>query len=134
MTLVDTGPLVAVCDPRDGRHATALTHLEKFAPAGLQTCEAVLTEACFHLPSPAQRQRLFAAMRGLRVEIVPTRDLQEDVFSWLLKYADHTPDWADACLAVLSSRNPALRVWTYDRGFRTTWRTLGGGTIPLAVR
>ena len=37
-------------------------------------------------------------------------------------YADHEPDWADACLAVLSGRDHDLKVWTYDREFRTTWR------------
>ena len=52
---------------------------------------------------------------------------------WLLKYAEHEPDWADGCLAVLCGRNESLRLWTYDREFRTTWRTPDGRTIRLAV-
>jgi hypothetical protein len=31
-----------------------------------------------------------------------------EVLDWLTKYADHEPDWADACLAVLSARDKDL--------------------------
>ena len=57
-----------------------------------------------------------------------------EVFDWLAKYADQEPDWADGCLAVLSGRHKDLRIWTYDREFRTTWRRPDGTAIPLAVR
>ena len=55
------------------------------------------------------------------------------MFEWLLKYGDHDPDWADGCLAVLSERDSSVKVWTYDREFRTTWRRPNGSAIPLAV-
>jgi hypothetical protein len=57
-----------------------------------------------------------------------------DVLDWLVKYADHEPDWADGCLAVLSGRNKDAKVWTYDREFRTTWRRPNGTAIPLVVK
>ena len=106
MILVDTGPLVALCDPRDAQHGAAVKHLVRLAPDGLSVCQAVLMEACFHLPHRSQRERLRAVLDELNIECVPTDapDFLADVFTWLLKYADHEPDWADGCLAVLCGR------------------------------
>jgi predicted nucleic acid-binding protein len=134
--LTDTGPLVALCDPHDSRHQLALAHLARVAPRGLRVCEAVIVEACVHLPSGAQRHRLRAVLRDLAIEFLPTDDdeFRTDVWLWLLKYQEHAPDWADACLAVLSGRHPRLRIWTYDREFRTIWRRPDGKAIPLAIR
>jgi predicted nucleic acid-binding protein len=136
MILTDAGPLVALCDPRDARHAAALTHLPRLAPTGLRVCEAVLVEACFHLPHRIQRERLRAVLYQLRIESLPTdgQDFRDDVFAWLIKYADHEPDWADGCLAVLCGRDARLKVWTYDREFRTTWRRPDGRAIPMAIK
>jgi predicted nucleic acid-binding protein len=136
MILIDTGPLVAVCDARDGKRRTALKHLQLLATHPFVTCDAVLTEACFHLPHPAQRQRLGALLRELHVEALPAvQDSRfwSDVFRWLTKYADHEPDWADACLAVLSGYDRNVVIWTYDSEFRRTWRRLDGTAVPLAV-
>ena len=137
MILVDTTPLVALCDARDQKHRLAVKHLGSLASGEFVVCDAVLTEACFHLPSPPQRQRLRALLED--VNMLPVRLAEEssfwsEVFEWLLKYADHEPDWADACLAVLSGRHRQARVWTYDLEFRTTWRRPNGTVIPLAVR
>jgi predicted nucleic acid-binding protein len=136
MIAIDTTALVALCDARDSRHRMALRDLETLAPAPLGTCEAVLMEACFHLPHAAQRHRLRAVLEQLHVAALPgtvDRGFWRDVLGWLSKYADHEPDWADGCLAVLSGRDPSLTVWTYDREFRTTWRRPDGTAIPLAV-
>jgi predicted nucleic acid-binding protein len=136
MILIDTGPLVALCDPRDGLHARAATDLRKLAGRSLVTCEAVLVEACFHLLHPIQRARLRAVIDELEITVASTHapTFHDQVFDWLAKYADHDPDWADACLAVLSGQDRELRVWTYDREFRTTWRRLDRTAIPLAIR
>ena len=56
-----------------------------------------------------------------------------DVLNWLARYADQEPDWADGCLAVLCGRDERLKVWTYDREFRTIWRRPDGTAIPMAV-
>jgi hypothetical protein len=37
-------------------------------------------------------------------------------------------------LAVSDSHDKALKVWTYDTEFRTTWRRPDGTAIPLAIR
>jgi predicted nucleic acid-binding protein len=134
--LVDTGPLVALCDARDPLHATAIAHLPGLARPGFRVCESVLTEACFHLPHRAQRHRLRAVLQELHFESFPTGtdDFRDAVFDWLLRYAEHQPDWTDGCLAVLCGQQPRLKLWTYDREFRTTWRRPDGRAIPLAVR
>jgi hypothetical protein len=97
----------------------------------------VLTEACFHLPQRSQRLRLKGLLQELDIEPVPTdRDaaFRSQMFDWLTKYANHEPDWADACLAVLSGHDADVRIWTYDKEFRTAWRRPNGTAIPLAVR
>jgi len=135
--LIDTTPLVALCDGRDSKHRIALKHLKLLAADEFVVCDAVLTEACFHLPYRNQRQRLRALLGDLNVQPIPImheRDFFLEVLDWLTKYGDHEPDWADACLAILSGRDEGLKVWTYDREFRTTWRRPDGTAIPLAVR
>lgn len=138
MILIDTTPLVALCDARDGKHRLAVRQLESLAGTdSFAVCDAVLTETCFHLPSGQQRLRLRSLLRDLNVLAVPRPSEREswfDVLGWLAKYADHEPDWADGCLAVLSGRDAAITVWTYDREFRTIWRRPNGTRIPLAVR
>lgn len=136
MILVDTTPLVALCDRRDSKHSAAVKHLASLAGDAFVTCEAVITETCFHLPHRSQRHRLRALLRDLDVLPLPVtcdRDFWFEVFEWLGKYADHEPDWTDACLSVLSGRDETLKVWTYDREFRTMWRRPNGTAIPLAV-
>jgi len=137
MILVDTTPLVALCDARDSQHDVAVKELEKLASAGLCTCEAVLIESCFHLPHREQRQRLHALLDALAVSSLSgpcDRRFWSDALNWLAKYAEHEPDWADACIAVLCGHDRRLKVWTYDREFRTTWRRPDGTIIPLAIR
>jgi predicted nucleic acid-binding protein len=137
MILVDTAPLVALCDPRDGLHRRALGDLDRLARRPLSVCSAVLTEACFLLPHPVQRERLRRLLDELPVRPVVVADeapVWEDAFRWMHRYAEHEPDWADAYIAALSGRERRASVWTYDSEFRTTWRRLDGGRVPLAVR
>jgi predicted nucleic acid-binding protein len=133
---VDTGPLVALYDPRDRRHRTAVAQFAELEAETFGTCDAVLVEASFHLPWSSQRHRLRALLDELRPEPLPgTADATYwiEVLDWLIKYADQEPDWADGCLAVLCGRDLRLRVWTFDREFRTTWRRHDGTAIPMAL-
>lgn len=138
MIFVDTTPLVALCDPRDAYHARALRELDRLAARGsLRVCEPNLTEACFLLERPALRARLERLVLDLPIPgWVPPDidDFHAEVFSWLAKYDEHTPDWADGWLTVAASRERKARVWTYDSEFSTTWRRADGTKIPLAVR
>jgi predicted nucleic acid-binding protein len=134
--LIDTGPLVALCDERDSRYESAVERLEDLAKADFAICDAILGEACFHLPRKMQRQRLQTWLDEFDVVSLPASAdtaFRRDVFAWLLKYSDHEPDWADACIAVLCGTDRALSVWTFDQEFRTIWRRPDGTRIPLAV-
>ena len=139
MILIDTTPLVALCDNRDRLHARAVKDLTSLAHEEFALCEAVLTEACFHLSHQSQRQR--RRMRMLLDELdarpyvsTPAPEFRFEAFAWLEKYGEHEPDWADACMAVVCGHDRTLRVWTYDREFKTTWRRPNGTMIPLAAR
>ena len=136
MIAIDTTPLVALCDARDAKHSTAVKDLDRLAADDFAICDAVLTEACFHLPYRTQRLRLRDLLLELSVSTLPAGSdpaFWSEAFDWLVNYADQDPDWADACLAVLSGRHKQWKLWTYDREFRTTWRRPNGTAIPLAV-
>ncbi|MBI2203992.1 MAG: PIN domain-containing protein [Candidatus Rokubacteria bacterium] len=137
MILLDTAPLVALCDPRDALNAAALRDLDRIGREPLVACGAVLTEACALLTRSIQRKRLRRFLDEFAVTAYLADDesrLWAEVFEWLDKYEDHEPDWADGYLAVVSGRERRFRVWTYDREFRTIWRRPDGTRIPLAPR
>jgi predicted nucleic acid-binding protein len=136
LILIDANALVALVDKSDALHARAIADLRALERSQFATCEAVLAEACYHLPSRGERLRLRALLAAFDVVAIPaTRNLEylDAVFDWLAKYAEHEPDWADGCLAVLSGQEATARVWTYDREFRTTWRRPDGKRIRMAV-
>ena len=135
MILADTGPLVALCDERDAHHARALREIDRVGRRKLVVLAAVLCEACFLLDGRALRARLHALLGKLEMDGLPEehgRPFRDSVFAWLAQYADHQPDFADACLAVASSRERSVKVWTFDSEFVTTWRHPDGGRIPVA--
>ena len=137
MILVDTTPLVALCDARDSLHRLAWRHLGRFSGERFAVCDPALTEACFHLPHHQQRRRLRRLLEELNVTVMTAAgelSLWWSVFDWIEKYSDQEPDWADGYIATLCGREPTLKVWTYDKEFRTTWRRPDGSPLPLAVR
>lgn len=135
MILLDTGPLVALCDPGDSLHAAAARQLPRVARQSLVTVLPVLTEACALLSFAVQRRRLRRFLTDFRVAAYRVDDeptLWLEVLDWLERYRDHDPDLTDGCLAVVSGREARARVWTFDREFRTVWRRPNGTAIPLA--
>lgn len=137
MILIDTNPLVALCDSRDPHHARAVADFRKLARQEFVTCESVLVEATFHLPGAAQRKRLQALLTELNVKLIPPAldvAICDAIFSWLARYSVHSPDWADGCIAVMCGLDRKIRVWTYDGEFQKIWRRPDGTAIPLAIR
>ncbi|MSP26632.1 MAG: hypothetical protein EXR75_16085 [Myxococcales bacterium] len=137
MILVDSSPLVALCDPRDRLHKKAMVDLDRLARRSLVLCAPVLTEACFLLEHAVQRMRLERIVTELAIRpFLPTDELALwlETFRWLERYAEHAPDWCDGYLTAVSSLERKAKVWTYDGAFRTTWRRLDGTRIPLATR
>jgi predicted nucleic acid-binding protein len=134
--LLDSGPLIALLDQRDRLNGRALADLSRLGARRLYACAPVLTEVCFALSAAFHRARLADLLRRLDVQgvrIENERTLWEEVLAWMGRYAEHSPDLADAWLAVLSQRERRLRLWTYDREFKTVWRRPDGSRIPLAV-
>jgi len=95
----------------------------------------VLTETLFHLQQPLLRRKLQALLAEPLFRVVElSRPIVDSALDWLDRYADHSPDFADAVLAVLSGERRDISVWSYDSEFRTIWRRPDGSRIPLAVR
>jgi predicted nucleic acid-binding protein len=131
--LVDTGPLIALVDHRDRYHEWVRSQFDEILPP-LQTCEAVLTEACFlagRLPAGVP------AVLGLfeRGACALTLDLARNfdrVSGAIQKYGDVPMSLADACLVRMSELVPGCVVLTLDRHFRI-YRRHQRQRIPLLM-
>jgi len=127
--LVDTGPLVALFDPRDDAHARARGVLATIRQP-LLTTVPVLTEV-FHLLGPASRGaaavREFVAARGIRVWFMADVALAR-AFELMERYADHPMDLADASLVTAAETLRKTSVFTLDRADFFAYRARIGRT------
>jgi hypothetical protein len=125
--LVDTGPLVALFDPRDASHGRCQEVL-RIVREPLMTTVPVLTEA-FHMLSPASRGsdtlRDFIARRGATVWFLDDAALQR-AFELMEQYADHPMDLADASLIVAAETLATTKIFTVDREDFLTYRVRRG--------
>ena len=123
MVLVDTGPLVALFDPRDDAHAETRARLASVREP-LFTTVAVLTEA-FHLLDPSSRGsaavREFMNAGGMTVWFLSADSLAR-CFELMEQYADHPMDLADASLVTAAEHLRTTRIFTLDRRDFTTYR------------
>jgi hypothetical protein len=127
MILVDTGPLVALFDPQDGRHNRCRATLKEIREPILTTTP-VLTEA-FHMLGPASigsdRLREFVEVSGLSVWFLDRAWLSR-AFQLMDLYADHPMDLADASLVAAAEALGTRRVFTIDRHDFETYRVRRG--------
>jgi predicted nucleic acid-binding protein len=127
MTLVDTGPLVALFEPRDRQHARCRRALASIREA-LVTTIPVLTEV-FHMLSPgsqgAARVRDFIAAQGMSVWFMDATHLAR-AFLLMEEYADHPMDLADASLITAAEALDTRRVFTIDRRDFAAYRIRSG--------
>jgi predicted nucleic acid-binding protein len=125
--LVDTGPLVALFDPKDPSHSRCREVLRAIR-APLVTTVPVLTEA-FHMLSPgsvgASRLRDFIARGGATVWALDAKSLQR-AFELMEQYADHPMDLADASLIAAGEALATTKVFTIDRQDFRTYRVRRG--------
>jgi predicted nucleic acid-binding protein len=131
--LLDTGPLVAFLDRRDGYHRWATEQWDQIEPP-LFTCEPVLSEACFLLRdvSGGGPAVLDLVVRGvLRVGLAIEREAAA-IRRLMSRYASVPMSLADACLVRMAERQPGSRVLTLDRDFRV-YRMHGRQVIPTAM-
>ena len=127
MILVDTGPLVALFDPRDGQHRRCVKALKGIRER-VATTIPVLTEA-FHMLGPesvgSDRLREFAEKGGLSIWFFDRAALTR-AFELMEVYADHPMDLADASLVTAAESLGTRKVFTVDRKDFETYRVRHG--------
>lgn len=127
MILVDTGPLVALFDPKDSLHARCVKTL-KGIKEPLSTTTPVLTEA-FHILQPgsmgSDRLREFIARGAMAVWDLDSESLIR-AFELMEVYRYHPMDLADASLIVAAESLATDKVFTIDRDDFATYRMRRG--------
>ena len=121
LTLVDTGPLVAILDRGDSWHPFVRERLSRVS-GQLVTTGAVVTEAMHFLrPIPGGPRGLLRFLHDASVVVEDgfRSGFLGEAVSLMEKYADTPMDFADASLVVLAHELEIDRVLTLDeRGFR----------------
>jgi predicted nucleic acid-binding protein len=127
MILIDTGPLVALFDPKDGQHQRCVNAL-KAVREPVRTTVPVLTEA-FHMLAAgsigSDRLREFVLKRGLSMWWFDPTTLPR-AFELMEMYADHPMDLADASLIVAAETLGTRKVFTVDRKDFAAYRVRRG--------
>jgi predicted nucleic acid-binding protein len=123
MILLDTGPVIALFDPRDADHGLAKETLRGLTEP-LVTTAPVLTEA-FHLLGPESRGssalRRFIERGGCAVHPIDEALLVR-CFALMDKYVDRPMDLADASLVAVAEALRETTVLTFDRADFSTYR------------
>lgn len=133
-TILDTGPLIAFLNSRDGHHRWAREQWARVEPPFL-TCEAVIAEACFlaqRLASGAPEAVVSLVERGVLDVSFRLADEAAAVARMMKKYDDVPMSLADACLVRMSEQHPGSVVLTLDGDFRI-YRRSGRHPIPTRM-
>jgi len=129
--LIDSGPLIAALNRRDRHHLWAAKILAELQAPPL-TCEAVITEVCWHLrrSTRAVARVLTMPSRGdlLLNPMIGTEGPQ--IAAKIEQYGE-TMDLADACLVRLAEIYPRAKIITIDREHFTIYRR--NRNQPLAL-
>lgn len=127
MILLDTGPAVALFDPKDASHRRCREVLRSLREPLVITVP-VLTEA-FHMLSPsssgADALRDFITRGGATVWFFDGPALLR-AFELMEQYGDHPMDLADASLIVAAEALATTRIFTIDRRDFQTYRVRRG--------
>jgi len=125
--LADTGPLVALFDPRDRDHGRCVACLRKMREP-LRTTVPVLTEA-FRLLRPgshgAHALMRFVSDGGLGLWFFDEQSLSR-AFALVRQYVDAPMDLADASLVTAAETLGVRKVFTLDRRDFSIYRVKRG--------
>jgi predicted nucleic acid-binding protein len=123
MILVDTGPLIALFDPKDHQHLRCQSILQTLNET-LITTTPVLTEA-FHLLNPdsqgAKALREFILQGGLNLWFFDKETLKL-ALQLMETYRDRPMDLADASLVAAAQTLKISRIFTIDRNDFSIYR------------
>ena len=127
MILIDTGPFVALFDPKDAQHERCRETLRTIREP-LITTVPVLTET-FYMLSPgsygSDRLRDFILKGGVSLWFLDDTGVRRG-FELMEQYADHPMDLADASLIVAAEVLKTSKVFTIDRQDFETYRIRRG--------
>jgi predicted nucleic acid-binding protein len=120
LVAIHSGPIVALFDGGDERHAQALEVFQEFRDDTFLTM-AVITEAMYLLDSNVELQTALITWirRGAGRRIAELRDQDWNRIEFVLaKYRDQRMDFADATLVALCERESTRYVATLDSDFQ----------------
>lgn len=129
--IVDSGPIIAALNRRDIHHAWATA---VFASLGETptTCEAVLTEACWHLrESPDAVARVMEMPARGDLQLYPVVHEEGVALAGLVRKFGKRMDLADAGIVRLAELFPKAKVITTDVEDFSIYRRNRNGTIAL---
>lgn len=133
IVLLDTGPLVAFLRRRDRYHHWAVEQFNRI-DAPMQTCEPVLTEACYllsRMPGGSESVLKMLEIGAVRLtlhledELIPIKTL-------MTRYRNISMSLADACLVRMSELHGAGVVLTLDSDFMI-YRRHGRQVVPVIL-
>ena len=126
--IADTGLLVAFLNRRDAHHDWAKVLVGE-ADFPILTCDAVVTEAAWHLRDSKRLLQL------INEDILrPALDCREEaaaLMDLVKKYANRSPDFCDLCVVRLSELFPRYTVATVDRKDFSIYRRFGQQMVPI---
>jgi hypothetical protein len=124
----DTGLIVAFVNRTDRFHPWAMD-IAKSITEPLLTCEAVLTEAAFHLRSATYV--LYLIEDGMLRIAFEMSSHQQRLVQLAERYKNRNPDLADLCVIRMSELFPRHSVITVDEADFRIYRRNGRETIPI---
>lgn len=134
MTLVDTGPLVALLDKGDNRHAICVAAARRLPPVPLATTWPCFTEAMYLLGEVGGfvYQRMLWELRVARklilLDLTPTEI--DRMAELMAKYRDTPMDLADASLVAVAENRKLRSLFTFDSDFYI-YRLRDGSALVL---
>lgn len=130
--LVDTGPLVALFDRLESRHAEMVDWFA--AQKGpLLTVEPVWVEVSYLLPPRLRGNIARLAASGVPDVRGVGRPGYARMAELFLKYADQDPDWADLALVGLAESTGIARIATFDVADFSVYRINGRKRFELEL-
>jgi predicted nucleic acid-binding protein len=134
VTLVDTGPLVALINANDPYHAPAVAQLAQLPRSPLFTTAPCITEAMYLLHQAggyAAQEALWNMLeRGSAVIYALEETNWQRMRRLMTTYSDAPMDLADASLVAAAEITNARRIFTFDRHFYAN-RLSDGGTLEV---
>ncbi len=129
--IVDSGPIIAALNRRDWSHAWAKAVFASLGGPPI-TCEAVLTEVCWHLrESPDTVARVLEMPSRGDIRLYPIAEIEGRALAGLVRKYGKRMDLADAGIVRLSELFPQAMVITTDLEDFRIYRRNRGEAIAL---